>query len=78
MLDDDADDIHPLFHGAPTTPEFRKLRKRIVQSVREAIETYGTRGGKALHVSFNGERVRFQHVVQYLLDTVYLFICYII
>ncbi len=32
----------------------------------EAIETYGTRGGKALHVSFNGERVRFQHVVQYL------------
>ena len=32
----------------------------------ETIETYGTRGGKALHVSFNGERVHFQHVLQYL------------
>ena len=32
----------------------------------ETIETYGTRGGRALHVSFNGERVRFQHVFQYL------------
>jgi tRNA 2-thiocytidine biosynthesis protein TtcA len=38
---DDSDDIHPLFHGAPTTAEFRKLRKRIVQGVREAVETYG-------------------------------------
>lgn len=32
----------------------------------EIIETYGARGDKALHVSFNGERVRFQHVSQYL------------
>lgn len=32
----------------------------------ETIETYGARGDKALHVSFNGERVRFQHVLQYL------------
>jgi tRNA 2-thiocytidine biosynthesis protein TtcA len=38
---DDADDIHPLFHGAPATTEFRKLRKRIVRETREAIETYG-------------------------------------
>ena len=38
MLDDD---IHPLFAGAPTTPEFRRLRKRLVQQVREAVETYG-------------------------------------
>lgn len=38
---DDADDIHPLFHGAPMGPEFRKLRKRLVQQVREAVETYG-------------------------------------
>ena len=37
---DNADDIHPLFHGAPKSTEFRKLRKRIVQNVREAIETY--------------------------------------
>ncbi|MFN3955710.1 MAG: tRNA 2-thiocytidine(32) synthetase TtcA [Pararhodobacter sp.] len=38
---DDTDDIHPLFHGAPKSTEFRKLRKRIVQNVREAVETYG-------------------------------------
>ena len=38
---DEADDIHPLFHGAPKTTEFRKLRKRLVAQVREAIETYG-------------------------------------
>ncbi len=38
---DEADDIHPLFHGAPSTTEFRKLRKRIVRNVREAIEQYG-------------------------------------
>lgn len=43
MLDDsDApDDIHPLFHGAPASTEFRKLRKRLVREVRAAIETYG-------------------------------------
>jgi len=39
--DDPTDDIHPLFHGAPKSTEFRKLRKRLVQQVREAIETYG-------------------------------------
>jgi tRNA 2-thiocytidine biosynthesis protein TtcA len=38
---DDADDIHPLFYGAPKGLEFRKLRKRLVQQTREAIETYG-------------------------------------
>lgn len=37
----DADPIHPLFHGAPATPGFQKLRKRLVQQVREAVETYG-------------------------------------
>jgi tRNA 2-thiocytidine biosynthesis protein TtcA len=42
MLDEDgSDDIHPLFHGAPKSTEFRKLRKRLVQHAREAIETYG-------------------------------------
>ena len=40
MLDDD-EVIHPLFQGAPATPDFRKLRKRMVQQVREATETYG-------------------------------------
>ncbi len=32
----------------------------------ETLETYGVQGGKALQVSFNGQRVRFQHVLQYL------------
>ncbi|MDH5530217.1 MAG: tRNA 2-thiocytidine(32) synthetase TtcA [Paracoccaceae bacterium] len=38
---DEGDDIHPLFHGAPSTTEFKKLRKRIVRQTREAIDTYG-------------------------------------
>ena len=38
---DEADDIHPLFTGAPKTAEFKKLRKRIIRYVREAIEQYG-------------------------------------
>jgi tRNA 2-thiocytidine biosynthesis protein TtcA len=38
---DDLDDIHPLFHGAPSSTEFKKLRKRIVREVREAIDAYG-------------------------------------
>ena len=38
---DDADDIHPLFHGAPKSADFKKLRKRIVRNTREAIEQYG-------------------------------------
>jgi tRNA 2-thiocytidine biosynthesis protein TtcA len=40
MLDDNAE-IHPLFHGAPKSPDFVKLRKRIVGQVREAVEQYG-------------------------------------
>ncbi|EIE52812.1 tRNA 2-thiocytidine biosynthesis protein TtcA [Salipiger aestuarii] len=40
-MHDDGDDIHPLFHGAPKSTEFKKLRKRIVQNTREAIEHYG-------------------------------------
>ncbi|WP_111733223.1 tRNA 2-thiocytidine(32) synthetase TtcA [Roseovarius amoyensis] len=38
---DDADEIHPLFAGAPKTTGFRKLRKRIVRQAREATEQYG-------------------------------------
>ena len=41
MLDDDLDEIHPLFAGAPATTEFKKLRKRIVRYAREAIDQYG-------------------------------------
>jgi tRNA 2-thiocytidine biosynthesis protein TtcA len=38
--DDLGQDIHALFAGAPQTAEFAKLRKRLVQDVRAAIETY--------------------------------------
>ena len=38
---EDHDDIHPLFAGAPASTAFRKLRKRIIRQVREAIERYG-------------------------------------
>ena len=38
---DQPDDIHALFNGAPQTTEFKKLRKRIVRLVREAIDQYG-------------------------------------
>ena len=38
---DDTKDIPPLFDGAPSTTEFKKLRKRIVRQTREAIEQYG-------------------------------------
>jgi tRNA 2-thiocytidine biosynthesis protein TtcA len=37
---DDADDIHPLFNGAPSSTEFKKLRKRIIRETREAIDRY--------------------------------------
>jgi tRNA 2-thiocytidine biosynthesis protein TtcA len=40
-IPDAGDDIHPLFHGAPKSTEFRKLRKRIIAGVREAVDTYG-------------------------------------
>ncbi len=41
LMSDVSDEIHPLFHGAPRTTEFKKLRKRIIRYVREAIEQYG-------------------------------------
>ncbi|WP_149754748.1 tRNA 2-thiocytidine(32) synthetase TtcA [Roseivivax sediminis] len=40
-MTDDLSDIHPMFQGAPQTTEFRKLRKRIIRHVREAVEQYG-------------------------------------
>jgi tRNA 2-thiocytidine biosynthesis protein TtcA len=42
----DLDDIHPVFSGAPQTTEFRKLRKRIIRCVREAMEQYGMTDGR--------------------------------
>jgi len=42
MLDDTHDQMMDrLYAGAPGALEFRKLRKRIVRGVREAIEAYG-------------------------------------
>ncbi|RWR49852.1 tRNA 2-thiocytidine(32) synthetase TtcA [Sinirhodobacter ferrireducens] len=41
MLDDENAPIHPLFAGAPSSTEFKKLRKRIVRETRDAIEKYG-------------------------------------
>jgi tRNA 2-thiocytidine biosynthesis protein TtcA len=38
---DESSEIHALFKGAPTTTEFKKLRKRIVRYTREAIDQYG-------------------------------------
>lgn len=41
MLDDtDEAEIHPLFAGAPSSTEFRKLRKRLVRETRAAIDDY--------------------------------------
>jgi len=48
-------EIHPLFHGAPTSTEFRKLRKRLVREVRDAIDTYGmVRSGDRWLVCLSG------------------------
>ena len=38
---DESEEIHPLFAGAPSSTEFKKLRKRIVRETREAIDAYG-------------------------------------
>ncbi|MBA4492688.1 tRNA 2-thiocytidine(32) synthetase TtcA [Paracoccus sp. S1E-3] len=40
-LDSGAEEIHALFHGAPSTTAFRKLRKRLVRETRAAIEDFG-------------------------------------
>ncbi|NNU79820.1 tRNA 2-thiocytidine(32) synthetase TtcA [Halovulum dunhuangense] len=47
---DESEEIHPLFAGAPSSTEFKKLRKRIVRETREAIDAYGMvePGGKWL------------------------------
>lgn len=47
---DQPKNIHPLFDGAPSTTEFKKLRKRIIRETREAIDQYGMieRGAKWL------------------------------
>lgn len=41
MLDEDDTGLPPLLAGAPSSTEFKKLRKRILRETRAAIETYG-------------------------------------
>lgn len=41
MADEDDTGLPPLLAGAPSSTEFKKLRKRILRETREAIETYG-------------------------------------
>ena len=36
-----ADDVLPMFRGAPRSVEFNKLRKRLVRLTREAIDRFG-------------------------------------
>jgi tRNA 2-thiocytidine biosynthesis protein TtcA len=52
---DEAEPIHPIFRGAPDSVAFRKLRKRLVREVREAIEAYGmARAGDRWLVCLSG------------------------
>ena len=41
MFDEDDTGLPPLLAGAPSSTEFKKLRKRILRETRAAIETYG-------------------------------------
>ena len=41
MFDNDEGPVHPLLAGAPSSTEFKKLRKRLLRETREALETYG-------------------------------------
>ena len=41
MFDEDDTGLPPLLTGAPSSTEFKKLRKRILRETRAAIETYG-------------------------------------
>ena len=49
---DEINEIHPLFENAPSTTEFKKLRKRIIKNTREAIEQYGMIERGALQLSY--------------------------
>ena len=39
MFDTDEAPVHPLLAGAPSSTEFKKLRKRLLRETREALET---------------------------------------
>lgn len=39
-IDDAVDGCHPLFHDAPSTVEFNKLRKRLLRHMRQALDDF--------------------------------------
>lgn len=52
---EDEGGCHPLLATAPTSLEFKKLRKRLVRQTREAIEAYGmVRPGQRWLVALSG------------------------
>lgn len=58
-IDNDLPDAeascHPLLAGAPSSVEFKKLRKRLLRQTREAIEAYGmVRPGQRWLVALSG------------------------
>lgn len=54
-LAEDLSGAHPLFAAAPRSVEFNKLRKRLVRSMREAIEKFGmARAGEKWLVAISG------------------------
>jgi tRNA 2-thiocytidine biosynthesis protein TtcA len=50
-----AEGCHPMFRGVPSSVEFNKLRKRLVQNVRQAMETFAmVRPGERWLVALSG------------------------
>ena len=50
-----AEGCHPMFRRVPSSVEFNKLRKRLVQNVRQAMETFAmVRPGERWLVALSG------------------------
>jgi len=69
MLDEPTD-IHALFEGAPSTTEFKKLRKRIIRQTREAVEQYGMIERGFLEKMGVPNRIEFQDTYSIVKDKV--------
>lgn len=55
LLDGDAGACHPMFREAPSSVEFKKLRKRLLRDTRQAIEDYAmARAGERWLVALSG------------------------
>lgn len=48
---------------------FDWIASKTPQALIETASTYGISGNRALHVSFNGQRIQFKHLAQYLVLT---------